>query len=133
MLTRSIDADPFGPTFEEKIFNTGKRICVAFAIAAVGVSALDMMNVRLVEAGAEFIRDSRLHYAEIPTRILTGIRQISIVPDQASVIVAILSVRRADFDGPRIHRGRPDMCARQQFGRSVREPPGADVLLPTDR
>ena len=89
MLTRSIDADPFGPTFEEKIFNTGKRICVAFAIAAVGVSALDLMNVRLVEAGAEFIRDSRLHYAEIPTRILTGIRQISIVPDQASVIVAI--------------------------------------------
>ena len=89
MLTRSIDADPFGPTFEERIFRNGKRICVAFAIAAVGISALDLMNVRMVEAGAEFIRDSRLHYPEMPPRILAGIRQISIVPDQASAIVAI--------------------------------------------
>lgn len=89
MLTRSIDADPFGLTFEEKIFRTGKRVCVAFAIAAVGISALDLMNVRLVEAGAEFIRDSRLHSEEIPGRILTGIRQISVLPDQPSVTVAI--------------------------------------------
>lgn len=89
MLTRSIDADPFGPTFEERIFRNGKRICVAFAIAAVGISALDLMNVRLVESGAELIRDSRLHYAEMPARILAGIRQISILPDQASAIVAI--------------------------------------------
>jgi spore germination cell wall hydrolase CwlJ-like protein len=89
LLTRSIDADPFGPTFEERIFRNGKRICVAFAITAVGISALDLMNVRLVESGAELIRDSRLHYAEMPARILTGIRQISILPDQASAVVAI--------------------------------------------
>jgi spore germination cell wall hydrolase CwlJ-like protein len=89
LLTRSIDADPFGPTFEERIFRNGKRICVAFAIAAVGISALDLMNVRLVESGAEFIRDSRLHYTEMPARILAGIRQISILPDQASAVVAI--------------------------------------------
>ena len=89
MLTRSIDADPFGPTFEERIFRNGKRICVGFAVAALGISALDLMNVRLLESGAQFIRDSRLHSDEIPGRILTGIRQISIVPDQASVIVAI--------------------------------------------
>jgi hypothetical protein len=89
LLTRSIEADPFGLTFEEKIFRTGKRVCVAFAVAAVGISALDLMNVRLVEAGAEFIRDSRLHSDEIPGRILTGIRQISVLPDQPSAIVAI--------------------------------------------
>ncbi len=88
-MTRSIDADPFGLTFEEKIFRTGKRVCVAFAVAAVGISALDLMNVRLVETGAEFIRDSRLHSDEIPGRILGGIRQISVLPDQPSVIVAI--------------------------------------------
>jgi hypothetical protein len=89
LLTRSIDADPFGLTFEEKVFHAGKRVCVVFAIAAVGISALDLMNVRLVEAGAEFIRDSRLHSNEIPGRILSGIRQISVLPDQPSVIVAI--------------------------------------------
>lgn len=99
-MTRSIDADPFGPTFEEKIFRTGKRVCVAFAIAAVGISALDLMNVRLVEAGAEFIRDSRLHSDEIPGRILAGIRQISVLPDQPSVTVAI--PRDAVVKAPRI-------------------------------
>ncbi|MDO8875512.1 MAG: cell wall hydrolase [Pseudolabrys sp.] len=88
MLTRSIDADPFGLTFEEKIFRNGKRVCVVFAFAAVGISALDLMNVRVVEAGAAFIRDTRLNYAEAPGRILGAIRQISIVPDQ-SVTVAI--------------------------------------------
>jgi hypothetical protein len=89
LLTRSIDADPFGPTFEERIFRNGKRICVAFAIAAVGIGALDLMNVRLVETGAALIHDSRVSYTEMPARILAGIRQISIVPDQASAIVAI--------------------------------------------
>lgn len=88
MLTRSIDADPFGPTFEEKIFRNGKRICVAFAVAAVGISALDLMNVPLVTSGAELIRDGRQNYTEIPGRILTAIRQISVLPEQ-SVTVAI--------------------------------------------
>jgi hypothetical protein len=88
VLTRSIDADPFGLTFEEKIFRNGKRICVAFAIAAVGISALDLMNVPLLTSGAEVIREGRQNYTEIPARILTAIRQISVLPDQ-SVIVAI--------------------------------------------
>lgn len=99
MLTRSIDADPFGLTFEEKIFRNGKRICVAFAIAAVGISTLDLMNIGLVTSGAEIIRDGRQNYSEIPARILTAIRQISILPDQ-SVTVAI--PRDATVNAPKL-------------------------------
>jgi hypothetical protein len=88
VLTRSIEADPFGLTFEEKIFRNGKRVCVAFAIAAVGISALDLMNVPVVEHGAAFIRDTRLNHAEAPGRVLNAIRQISVVPEP-SVTVAI--------------------------------------------
>ena len=105
MLTRSIDADPFGLTFEEKIFRTGKRICVAFAIGAVGISALDLMNVPLVTSGAEFIRDGRQNYTEFPGRILTAIRQISVLPDQ-SVTVAI--PRDVTVNSPKLAAARID-------------------------
>ncbi len=108
MLTRSIDADPFGLTFEEKIFQNGKRVCVAFAIAAVGISALDLMNVPLVTAGAEFIRDGRQNYAEVPGRILTAIRQISVLPDQ-SVTVAI--PRDVTVNAPKLAAARIDAPA----------------------
>lgn len=89
MLTRSIELDDFGPTIEETIFRNGKRICIVFAIAAISISALDLMNVRAVESAAEFIRDSRLHYADLPDRILTGIRQISVLSDGGEITVAI--------------------------------------------
>ena len=55
----SIDLDPFDLTIEEKIFRGAKRICIIFAIAAVTLSALDLMNIRSVETAAEFIHGDR--------------------------------------------------------------------------
>ena len=89
MLTRSIDRDPFGPTIEEKIFLVGKRVCIVSAVAALSISALDLMNVRAIESASEFIHHSRLHSSELPGRILAAIRTIDVLPDRSSVTVAI--------------------------------------------
>ena len=89
MLARSIDADDVGPTFEERLFKQGKTISIAIAVAALGIAALDMMNASALTTIAAALRDGRLHYDEMPARLLAGIRQISIYDDRASVVVAV--------------------------------------------
>ncbi|MGN6570064.1 MAG: cell wall hydrolase [Pseudolabrys sp.] len=65
MLTRSIDFDASDLTIEEKVFVAAKRICIVFAIAALSISALDLMNVRAVEAAAEFVHDRSVVMASL--------------------------------------------------------------------
>ena len=90
MLTRSIDLDPFDLTIEEKIFRGAKRICVVFAVTALTISGLDLMNIRTVEAAAEFIHDNRLRLADLPDAIRSGIQSISLTPsEQQSASVAV--------------------------------------------
>jgi hypothetical protein len=90
LLTRSIELDdPFDLSIEEKLFYNAKRLCACFAVAAVTISGLDLMNIRPLEAAAEFAhthRDTRA--AEWPGLIRSGIRQISL-DAPASVTVAI--------------------------------------------
>ena len=90
LLTRSIDLDdPFDLSFEEKLFYNAKRLCVCFAVAALSISGLDLINIRPLEAAAEFAnvhRNTRI--AEWPGIIRSGIQQISFsVP--ASAVAAI--------------------------------------------
>ena len=79
MLTRSIDLDdPFDLSFEEKLFYNAKRLCVCFAVVALSISGLDLINIRPLEAAAEFAnvhRNTRI--AEWPGLIRSGIQQIS--------------------------------------------------------
>jgi hypothetical protein len=89
LLTRSIDLDPYDLTIEEKIFRGAKRVCAVFAVAAVTISALDLMNIKSVENAAQFIHDKRLRVADLPDLIRAGVAQISIMPSAASVTVAI--------------------------------------------
>ena len=65
VLTRSIDFDASDPTIEEKVFVAAKRVCVVFAIAALSISVLDLMNVRAVEAAAEFVHDRSVVMASL--------------------------------------------------------------------
>ena len=65
MLTRSIEFDTSDLTIEEKVFVGAKRLCAAFAVAALTISALDLMNVRAVEAAAEFIHDRNVSIATL--------------------------------------------------------------------
>ncbi len=116
MLTRSIDLDPFDLTVEEKIFRGAKRVCIAFAVTALTISALDLMDVRSVEAAAQFIHDNRLRFADLPDAIRSGIQSISITPSErqsASVAVKIprdeiLKVSRLLSVAPPAIAVRPD-------------------------
>jgi spore germination cell wall hydrolase CwlJ-like protein len=90
VLTRSIDLDdPFDLSIEEKLFLAAKRTCVGFAMVALTISGLDLMNIRPLESAAEFVnRHRHARLAEWPGLIRDGIHQISIVPP-ASVVVEI--------------------------------------------
>jgi hypothetical protein len=101
LLTRSIDLDdPFDLSFEEKLFYNAKRLCVCFAVAALSISGLDLINIRPLEAAAEFAnvhRNTRI--AEWPGVIRSGIQQISFsVP--ASAVAAIPSGDIANTQRP---------------------------------
>jgi hypothetical protein len=90
LLTRSIDLDdPFDLSFEEKLFFNAKRLCVCFAVAALSISGLDLMNIRPLESAAAFAQEHRhTRVAEWPALLRSGIEQISFsVP--VSVTVAI--------------------------------------------
>lgn len=89
MLARSIDDDALGPTFEERLFSRGKTVSIVLAIAAIGIAALDLINANALPHVSALIRDARLHYDEVPGRILAGIRQISIYDDRSAVAIAI--------------------------------------------
>jgi hypothetical protein len=70
LLTRSIDLD-FDLTIEEKLFRGAKRLCFFFASTALTIAALDLMNVRVVEAAAEYIHDTHVNVSDIPGEIGT--------------------------------------------------------------
>jgi hypothetical protein len=98
VLKRSIDLDdPFEPSLEEKIFHHAKRICVFFAVIAVTISGLDLMNIRPLESMAEFVQQHRhTRVADWPALIRDGIDEMSISAEAApSVVVAIPADRLA--------------------------------------
>jgi hypothetical protein len=126
LLKRSIDAESFGPTIEERVFVAGKRLAVFCAVAAVSISALDLMYAGTLESAASFIRDGRLHYAEMPDRILTGIRQISIIPSEPSVTIAIPrdAAVKANIASGADLQNRP--AAKADSSRLAMRPPAAE-------
>ena len=90
MLTRSIDIiDPFEPTIEEKIFRSAKRVCIVFAVAAVALSALDLMNIRSVANAAKFVQGNRQRVADLPDLIRSGIQSIALASPSPSAVAMI--------------------------------------------
>ncbi len=87
-MTRSIDLYYDGPTLEKFLGGT-KCVCITAAIAAVALSALDLANIHSVEAAVGFINDNRQRVADLPDRIRSGIDRMSVVPEPASVTIAI--------------------------------------------
>jgi len=97
LLTRSIDLDEqFDPSFEEKLFYNAKRLCVGFAVAALSISGLDLMNIRPLENAAEYIHLHRhTSVAEWPQLIRSGIQQISFaVPSATAAIPSDFAIAR---------------------------------------
>ncbi len=98
MLKRSIEIDdPFELSIEEKIFHNAKRICVAFAVAAVTISGLDLMNIRPLESAAAFVHAQRhARLADWPAILRSGVNEFSISAQaQPSVVVTIPADRLA--------------------------------------
>jgi hypothetical protein len=90
LLTRSIDIDgAFDLSFEERLFYNAKRLCVFFAIAALSISGLDLMNIRPLESAAAFAHTHRAtSVAEWPELLRTGIQQISFsTPPSATIAI----------------------------------------------
>ncbi len=121
MLTRSIDLDdPSDVTIEEKIFSNAKRVCVTFAVAALAISGLDLLNIRPLERAAEFVQAHRnADIAEWPALIRTGIAQIAL-DSPASVTVAIPGEALA-MTPP------PPPPARAAFASAAAAPPATDI------
>ncbi|HEY6831848.1 MAG TPA: cell wall hydrolase [Pseudolabrys sp.] len=90
MLKRSIDPE-FDLTIEEKLFRGAKHLCVVFAGAALTISALDLMNVRVVEAAAQYIHDTHVKVADIPDALRSHLQNISFTSSepQATAIAVI--------------------------------------------
>ena len=131
MLTRSIDFDDsFDLSFEEKLFFNAKRLCVYFALAALTISGLDLMNIRPLESAAEFIHDHRdANVAEWPALIRSGIQQISLSPPP-SVTVAIPSDFAATKPPVFAAARAPEIAA----AKSAAELPSANAFaLPSGR
>jgi len=91
LLTRSIDPD-FDLTIEEKLFRGAKRLCFFFAGTALTIATLDLMNVRVVEAAAEYVHDTHVNVADISGEIGTRLQNMSFTwtePQAAAVTVPI--------------------------------------------
>ena len=88
MLKRSIDLiDPLDLTIKEKFFRNAKRACIVFAVAAVALSTLDLMNIRSAANAAKFVQSNRQRVADLPDLIRTGIQSIALAsPNNISVL-----------------------------------------------
>lgn len=90
MLARSIDVvDPLDLTVEEKVFRMAKRVCVVFAVLAVTLSTLDLMNIRAAEHAAVFIHAHRHRMADLPQLIRSSISSIAVAAPAPMVTVQI--------------------------------------------
>jgi Cell Wall Hydrolase len=59
VLRPCIHVDPFDLTFEQKCVRNAKRACIALAVVAFSICALDLMNVPLVKAAGDYLRENQ--------------------------------------------------------------------------
>lgn len=70
--------------------HNAKRLCAGFAIVAVTISGLDLMNIRPVEAAAEMIQESNLKVSAIPSVVFAGLRSVSLTSDEKTEIAVLI-------------------------------------------
>ena len=89
MLRRSIDRDPSAPLPTDWLVRNAKRVCATLATIAVLIAGLDLMNVPVVQAAAEFIDANQQRFAELPNQMQSELARTSL--DVASSPVAIMA------------------------------------------
>ena len=107
MLRRSISDDLLAPSLGEKCFRNFRRACVAFAMVALTVTTLDLLNVQLVEAAAKFIRESHLGVVYLPHQVSTTATAPPAAPVEAaqSALKPALKVTPLPITGSKIKVG----------------------------
>ena len=134
MLTRSIDIiDPFELTIEEKIYRGAKRICIAFAIGAMMLTALDLADVRMVRDAADAIQTNRHRIADVPNVIREGIQGIAIALPAPSAVAKVPSLDTTA--PPRSNDDSPvkSLAAARRLDAvevAMEQPPGAPDVPP---
>lgn len=90
MLKSCIDLDdPFALSIEERIIRHAKRLCVLFAVAALSLSALDLMSENSVENAAQYVHDNPLHLADMPRLIRSSLDAMAWAAPEPYATVAI--------------------------------------------
>ena len=116
MLKRSIDFHS-DPTIEERLFLGAKRVCIGFAVLAVTISALDLMNIRPVEAAAEMIQERQLTASAIPSALMQSVRSFSLSSAEKTEIAVLIprdiSMKSADRVASSAAAPRPTLISRR--------------------
>jgi len=89
LLTRGIDFDPFDLTIKERIIRGTERVCTVFAVAALTLGTLDLMDFRPLEATTEFANENHQRLADLSNQVRSGIDRISPGSSSPSVIIEI--------------------------------------------
>ena len=89
LLTRGIDLDPFDLTIKERIIRGAERVCTIFAVAALTIGTLDLMNFRPLEAVAGLANENHQRLADLSNQVRSGIDRISPGSSSPSVVIEI--------------------------------------------
>ncbi|HVZ50530.1 MAG TPA: cell wall hydrolase [Pseudolabrys sp.] len=118
MLRRSIDRNPDGPTIEQSVFRYGKHFGIALAALAVTLGAFDLMNIKIMQAAAEFTQERSAEVAALPDKIRSSLHDISFTIPSGRSTVAV-AIPRGDIANAVLTM--PDRNS------STREPAGTKV------
>jgi hypothetical protein len=108
VLRRSIDLYS-GPTLDQRLFALFKRGCVGGAVLAAAIGALDLMNMRPVEAASEIVQEQQHAVADLPNVALATLRSWSLSVIERSEIASFFA-REAPKDAERA----PGMLAKMK-------------------
>lgn len=130
MLRRSIDFYS-EPTLDQRLFGYGKRLFFGGAMLASAIGALDLMNMRPVEAASEIVHEQQKAAADLPGMALATLRSWSLTVWEKSEIAALLS-----RDAPKDADRAPGMVAKSKSAASIRTasknyPKGVEVAMLT--
>jgi spore germination cell wall hydrolase CwlJ-like protein len=93
LLRRSIDHDPSAPSPKDWLVRNAKRVCAGMATIAVIIAGLDLMNVPVVQAAAEFIDANQQRFAELPNQMQSDPTHVS--GDLAASAIALVPAKPA--------------------------------------
>ena len=130
-MTHQIDSSAlFELTIEEKVFRAAKRVCITFAVAALTLSALDIVGVRSAENAAELWQNNREKIAALPDTITSEIHRMIRGASDVAVAVRIpigFSSSESNSRSPRPIDELADLRDQDAVELAMEQPPAMRV------